>query len=305
MTEIATSMTAWSDWRAYYHICKPKVVMLIAFTAVVGMLLSTSGMVPWQPLVLGTLGITLAAACGAAINHVVDRRIDALMDRTRLRPVASGELSSRAALVFALALGAISMLILVIFVNSLTAILTFISIIGYAVIYTTYLKRRTHHNIVLGGIAGAAPPLLGWVAVTGEVHTEALLLFLIIIVWTPPHFWPLAIKRKDEYARANIPMLPVTHGVEITKLNILLYTIVLVAVTILPFVLEMSGLIYLAGALSLGMGFLYHAIQLYRDKGDSRSMPTFAYSIFYLNGLFGFLLLDHYARLFMRAFFLE
>jgi protoheme IX farnesyltransferase len=304
MTELTNSNPPRPRWQDYYEICKPKVVMLISFTAIVGMLLSTAGMVPLQPLFFGTLGITLAAACGAAINHVVDQRIDALMDRTKNRPVATGQLSQRAALTFALTLGVISMLVLVVFVNQLTAVLTFVSIIGYAVIYTMYLKRTTHHNIVLGGIAGAAPPLLGWTAVRGEVHTEALLLFLIIVIWTPPHFWPLAIKRRDDYARAKIPMLPVTHGVEITKLNILLYTLVLVAVTILPFVIEMSGLIYLAGAISLGMGFLYHVIKFYRDPGDGRAMRTFGYSIFYLNGIFIFLLLDHYARIFIRAFFL-
>lgn len=305
MNQRAPSIVLQPGWKAYYTICKPRVVMLISFTAIVGMLLSTAGMVPWQPLVFGTLGITLAAACGAAINHIVDRRIDALMRRTRTRPVATGQLSARSALTFALTLGVLSMIILVVFVNPLTAVLTFVSIIGYAVIYTMYLKRTTHHNIVLGGIAGAAPPLLGWVAVTGEIHTEALLLFLIIVVWTPPHFWPLAIKRKDEYARADIPMLPVTHGVEITKLNILLYTVVLVAVTILPFLVKMSGLIYLAGALSLGLGFLYHVVRLYRECGDAHAMRTFAYSIFYLNALFVFLLLDHYARIFIRAFFLS
>lgn len=305
MSDIATTVTRAPAWRDYYEICKPRVVMLISFTAIVGMLLSTAGMVPLQPLIFGTIGITLAAASAAAVNHVVDRHIDALMDRTSARPVATGHLTTRAALTFAFGLCVASMAVLLVFVNPLTAILTFISIIGYAVIYTTYLKRTTHHNIVLGGIAGAAPPLLGWVAVRGEIHTEALLLFLIIFVWTPPHFWPLAIRRKDEYARADIPMLPVTHGVEITKLNILLYTIVLVAVTMLPFMVQMSGLIYLAGALSLGFGFLYHVTKLYRENGDTHAMRTFGFSIFYLNGLFLFFLLDHYARVFIRAFFLS
>jgi protoheme IX farnesyltransferase len=294
-----------SSHKAYYEICKPRVVFLIVFTAMVGMLLSTPGMVPIQVLVFGTLGIGLAAACGAAINHVVDQRIDALMDRTKDRPMPTGGLSTAPALLFALILGVISMVLLVVFVNTLTALLTFISIIGYAVIYTMFLKRTTHHNIVLGGIAGAAPPLLGWTAVTGEIHSEALLLFLIIVIWTPPHFWPLAIKRRDDYARAEIPMLPVTHGIALTKLQIVLYTMVLVAVTMIPFVIEMSGLIYLSGALALGIGFLYHAVRLYRSNGDERSMRTFLYSIFYLNGLFAFLLLDHYARIFIRAWFLS
>ncbi|HSD60144.1 MAG TPA: heme o synthase, partial [Burkholderiales bacterium] len=248
--------------QGYFQLCKPRVVALITFTAVVGMFLSTSGFPPLAALVFGTLGIALGAASGAALNHVADRRIDALMARTSGRPLPAGDIGPRQAALFALVLGAASMAVLLAFVNALTALLTLISLIGYAVIYTMFLKRRTPQNIVLGGAAGAAPPLLGWTAVTGHVHPEALLLFLIIFIWTPPHFWSLAIRRREEYAKAGIPMLPVTHGVRMTKLQILLYTILLVAVTMLPFVTQMSGLIYLAGAIALGIGFLRSAILL-------------------------------------------
>ncbi len=222
-------------WSQYYKLTKPKVVYLIVFTAMVGMLLAVDGAVPLDIFVFGLLGIGLAAASGAAINHVVDEHIDQIMERTRNRPVASGELSQKAALIFALSIGGIGITILVLFVNLLTAILTFFSLVGYALIYTMYLKRATPQNIVLGGAAGAAPPLLGWTAVTGHVETEALLLFLIIFIWTPPHFWALAIRRREEYAKADIPMLPVTHGVEFTKIQILLYTILLFVVALMPF----------------------------------------------------------------------
>lgn len=244
----------------------------------------------------------MAAASGAAINHWVDQKIDAQMERTKARPLPTGGISSASALIFALLLGAISMVILLAFVNALTAILTFICIIGYAVIYTMFLKRTTPHNIVLGGAAGAAPPVLGWAAITGEVHTEALLLFLIIFIWTPPHFWALAIKRRDEYAKVGLPMLPVTHGVEFTKIQVLLYTVMLLSVTMIPFVIEMSGLVYLAGAVALGIGFIYHAYKLYRCEMDEHAMKTFAYSIFYLTALFAFFLADHYIRIAVRAF---
>jgi len=282
------------QWRDYLGVCKLKVVALIVFTALVGMFLAVPGMVPWQPLVFGTLGIGLAAASAAAINHVVDQHVDVLMKRTAARPVASGNLTGRNCLVFALSIGALAMWILVEFVNTLTALLTFASLIGYAVVYTLYLKRATPQNIVIGGAAGAAPPVLGWTAVTGTVDPHALLLFLIIFVWTPPHFWALAIHRRNEYARADIPMLPVTHGVNFTQLQVLLYTILLVVVTVLPFVTHMSGLLYLAGALLLGAGFLYHAIALMRDNSDRQAMKTFGYSIIYLMALFAILLLDHY-----------
>jgi len=290
--------------RKYFELCKPKVILLIVFTAMVGMLLSIPGLHAWDTMLFATLGIGLAAASGAAINQLVEQRIDAVMERTQLRPLPQGDLDSSSALLFALSLGVISILILVFWVNLLTALLTFISLIGYAVIYTMFLKRSTPQNIVLGGVAGAAPPLLGWTAMTGEIQSEALLLFLIIFIWTPPHFWALAIRRREEYAKAGIPMLPVTHGVPFTKLQILLYTITLVAVTLLPFIIQMSGLIYLAGAIALGIGFLYYAIALYRSDSDSLAMKTFGYSIFYLSLLFGFLLADHYARVFLRAYVL-
>ena len=287
-----------TSWRQYYALTKPKVVYLIVFTALVGMLLATrTGMPPWNVLLFGTLGIGLAAASGAAINQIVDEHIDGIMARTENRPLPKGEVDRNAALTFALSLAVISMIMLTLFVNLLTALLTLISVVGYAVIYTMYLKRMGPQNIVWGGAAGATPPVLGWTAVSGEIHTEALLLFLVIFVWTPPHFWALAIKRRAEYAKAGIPMLPVTHGVLFTKQQILMYTIMLVSVTLLPFVINMSGLIYLSGAVALGVGFLWFSLRLYRAKeSDQAAIQTFAYSIIYLSLLFGFLLLDHYLR---------
>ncbi len=294
-----------ASWHQYYNLTKPKVVLLIVFTAMVGMLLAAEGAPRIDTFFFGLLGIGLAAASGAAINHVVDEHIDRIMERTRNRPLVSGELDQKSALIFALTIGALGIAMLVLFVNFLTAILTFFSLVGYALIYTMYLKRATPQNIVLGGAAGAAPPLLGWTAVSGTVDTEALLLFLIIFVWTPPHFWALAIRRREEYAKADIPMLPVTHGVAFTKIQILLYTILLVIVSMMPFIVQMSGLIYLAGALALGVGFLYYAIKLYRDdQPNVVAMKTFGYSIFYLSLLFAFLLADHYARVFIRGWFL-
>ena len=292
-------------WREYLELCKPKVVLLILFTALVGMVLSSAGWLPSAVWFWGLLGIGLAASAGAALNHWVDEEIDARMQRTHDRPLPRGEISGRQAVTFALVLAALSMAVLLIFVNALTAALTFASMIGYAVIYSMFLKHSTPQNIVLGGAAGAAPPVLGWSAITGEIHGEALLLFLIIFVWTPPHFWALAIKRVDDYASAGVPMLPVTHGIAFTKLHILLYTILLVVVTLMPFLVLMSGVIYLAGAIALGIGFVYHAVKLYRAEGDRHAMKTFGYSIFYLSALFGFLLLDHYARIFIRAFILD
>jgi protoheme IX farnesyltransferase len=282
------------SWRSYYELTKPKVVALIVFTALVGMLLASPSMVPWQTLVFGLLGIGLAAAAGAVVNHVVDQRIDALMDRTRGRPIPSHRMDTPHALAFALGLTGLSMLILVALINPLTALLTFCALIGYAVIYTMYLKRSTPQNIVWGGLAGAAPPLLGWVAVTGEVHANAVILLLIIFVWTPPHFWALAIRRREEYARADIPMLPVTHGVRFTKQQVMLYTLMLLLVSLMPFTMHMSGLLYLGGALVLGLGFVYHAARLLLSEGDAHSMKTFGYSIFYLTALFALLLADHY-----------
>ena len=304
MNDQAAIVEQTPKWREYYELCKPKVVILIIFTAVVGMLLAVPGALPLGKVIFATLGIGLAAASGAAINQLVEQRIDAIMARTKNRPLPQGDLNTRNAFIFALLLCAISMVILVYKVNMLTALLTFISLIGYAVIYTMFLKPATPQNIVLGGAAGAAPPLLGWVAMTGEVSSEALLLFLIIFIWTPPHFWALAIRRREEYASVGIPMLPVTHGVPFTKLQILLYTILLLAVSVLPFVIHMSGLIYLAGAIALGIGFIWQALILYRSDTDEHAMKTFGFSIFYLSVLFGFFLLDHYARIFLRHFFL-
>ena len=284
-------------WNDYYELCKPRVVALIVFTAIVGMLLATPGMVPWQPLLFGILGIGMAAASAAAINQIVDQRVDADMLRTRNRPLPTGHLSNTQALVFAGILGVVSMAILVILVNPLTALLTLCSLIGYAFIYTMYLKRATPQNIVIGGAAGAAPPVLGWVAVTGQVDPNSLLLFLIIFAWTPPHFWALAIHRRDEYSKVNIPMLPVTHGIAFTRLQVLLYTIILVAVTALPFATQMSGWLYFIGAMILGAIFLSYAIKLQSGKDERVAIKTFGYSILYLMLLFALLLVDHYVPL--------
>jgi protoheme IX farnesyltransferase len=281
-------------WRDYYVLTKPGVVQLLVFTAVIGMFLATPGMVPWDVLIFGSLGIGLAAASGAVINHVLDQRIDAQMARTRNRPLPTGRLQERDALTFALALGLAGLAILALLVNALTAALTFVSLIGYAVVYTVYLKRATPQNIVIGGAAGAAPPLLGWVAVTNEVNGYALLLLLIIFTWTPPHFWALAVARRADYERAEIPMLPVTHGVELTKSFVVYYTILLLIVTVLPYLTGMSGMLYLLGALLLGGGFLYYAFKLKADSTHALAMPTFSYSISYLMALFSFLLVDHY-----------
>jgi protoheme IX farnesyltransferase len=284
-------------WRRYYDLTKPKVVALMLFTALVGMLLASPGMVPLQTLVFGLLGIGLASAAGAALNHVVDQRIDAVMARTRDRPLPSGDLDTAHALMFALVLAVLSMVMLTALVNVLTAVLTFSAFIGYAVIYTVYLKRATPQNIVWGGLAGAMPPLLGWTAVTGEITIEGLLLVLLIFVWTPPHFWALAIRRRTEYARAGIPMLPVTHGVAYTKLQILIYTLMLCWVSLMPVMVRMSGPVYLVGALILGGGFVFHALRLVRNDGDGYAMKTFGYSILYLTALFAFLLADHYVQI--------
>jgi heme o synthase len=281
-------------WRDYLELTKPKVVALITFTAMVGMLLATPGMVPWPILVFGSLGIALMAGSAAAINHLVDRRVDALMARTCHRPLPSGHLETGQVLGFALAIGALGLALLLVFTNPLTAALTFASLIGYAVIYTLYLKRATPQNIVIGGAAGAAPPLLGWTAVTGQVDPGALLLFLIIFIWTPPHFWALAIHRRNDYADADIPMLPVTHGVAFTRLHILLYTILLFLVTLLPFLTGMSGWIYLIGAVALGLRFISYAARLFATGDNRLAMPTFSFSIVYLFGLFAALMLDHY-----------
>ncbi len=278
----------------YFELTKPRVVALIVFTAVIGMFMAVPGIPPWRALVFGNLGIWLAASSAAAINHLLDRRIDALMSRTAHRPLPTGSLTQMQVLVFAIVLGLLSMLLLVVFVNWLCALLTFASLIGYAIIYTGFLKRATPQNIVIGGAAGAAPPVLGWIAVTTHHWEHALLLFLIIYVWTPPHFWALAIFRRDDYARAMIPMLPVTHGVEYTRWQILFYTILLVVVTVLPWIAGMSGVFYLGGALVLGGVFLYYAIRLMNPPSEAFAMQVFGYSIWYLMALFAFLLVDHW-----------
>ncbi len=282
----------------YWELTKPRVVALIVFTALVGMFLAVPGLPPAREAVFGLLGIWLAAASAAAINHLIDQRIDKLMARTANRPLATGTLKPLQVLVFALVLGAASMAILVVLVNTLTAWLTFASLIGYAVVYTGYLKRATPQNIVIGGVAGAAPPLLGWAAVTNMAGAwdwaHALLLVLIIFVWTPPHFWALAIFRRDDYARALIPMLPVTHGVTYTRWQILFYTVLLVEVTVLPVVFGMSGWFYLGGALVLGSVFLWYAWRLLDPPDEFFAMRVFNYSIVYLMALFAFLLVDHW-----------
>lgn len=292
---MSTVIPTLTDWRDYYELTKPKVVMLIVFTAVVGMFLAVPGMPDPVALVFGTLGIGLAASSAAVFNHVLDARIDIHMLRTRRRPLPEGRLSESSALVFAFVLCVLSMLMLWTLVNPLTAVLTFFSLIGYAGIYTVFLKRATPQNIVIGGAAGAAPPVLGWAAITGEVTSASLLLFLIIFTWTPPHFWALAIARKEDYAKVGIPMLPVTHGDAFTRLNILLYTILMLLVTIVPYLIGMSGLVYLAAAVGSGAYFLYYAIAMMKDQ-DNKALPIqmFKYSITYLAILFAALLVDHY-----------
>ena len=288
------SGNASAHWRDYYALTKPGVVQLLVFTAVVGMFLATPGFVPWNALLAGSLGIGLAAAAGAVVNQILDQRIDAQMARTRNRPLPQGRVGERDALAFALALGLAGLLVLVLFVNVLTAALTFLSLIGYAIVYTVFLKRATPQNIVIGGAAGAAPPVLGWAAVTNAVDPHALLLFLIIFTWTPPHFWALAIARRSDYERADIPMLPVTHGVELTKSFVVYYTILLIIVTVLPYLTGMTGPLYALGALLLGGGFLYYALILKFAPRQDSPMATFRYSIWYLMALFSFLLIDHY-----------
>lgn len=286
-----------ATWRDYLELTKPKVVLLMIITSLVGMFLATRAGVAWEVLVFGNLGIALCAGAAAAVNHVVDRRIDAIMARTLKRPVVSGRVSPLAALAFALMLAVAGLALLLRFTNELAAWLTLASLLGYAVLYTGFLKRATPQNIVIGGLAGAAPPLLGWVAVTGHVSAEPLLLVLIIFAWTPPHFWALAIHRKAEYAKADIPMLPVTHGEHYTKVHIVLYTLVMFAVSLLPYAIHMSGLLYLACAVLLGGRFLQWAWRLYRDSRPHAAIGTFKYSIAYLFLLFIALLLDHYLLL--------
>jgi protoheme IX farnesyltransferase len=280
--------------REYLQLTKPRVVALLVFCAVIGMFLAVPGIPPWRALVFGTLGIWMASGSAAAFNHLIDERIDKLMARTARRPLATGKLKAQQVLIFAIVLGIVSMLVLALLVNGLTAVLTFGGLIGYALVYTAYLKRATPQNIVIGGLAGAIPPVLGWTAVTGALHPFALQMCLIIFVWTPPHFWALAIFRREDYARAEIPMLPVTHGVAYTRWQILLYTILLVLVSLLPSVTGYSGLIYFGGAAVLGAGFLYYAIRLMNPPDEFFAMRVFKYSIVYLMALFAFLLADHW-----------
>lgn len=294
MATPASAVQTRPTWKLYLELTKPRVVALIVFTAIVGTLLASPGWPPLDALIWGNLGIALASGSAAAINHVLDRNIDEQMSRTRGRPLPTGTLSNRQALIFAASLAIASMLILTLLVNPLTAVLTFASLIGYAVIYTVFLKRATSQNIVIGGAAGAAPPILGWAAVTNSIEPAALLLFLIIFIWTPPHFWALAIARKDEYAKAGIPMLPVTHGVPYTRLQVLLYTVLLVLVTLMPYLTRMSGLLYLAAALVLNARFLYYALALKLTDRAELPMRVFRFSISYLMWLFAALLVDHY-----------
>ena len=278
----------------YYELCKPNVVLMMLITALVGSLLASKTLAPLSLIALAMIGIGLCASSAAAINQIIDRKVDANMNRTENRPIPLGEVSPVNASIFAFVLGSFGVLILVLYVNALTAMLTLASLIGYAFIYTVYLKRATPQNIVIGGLAGAAPPLLGWTAVTNSIDPNSLLLVLIIFAWTPPHFWALAIHRKDDYAKENIPMLPVTHGVPFTKLQIILYTIILMLVSILPFVVLMSGIFYLTSALILGFIFLYYSVRLYLSSNNDLAFPTFTYSIYYIFLIFAALLIDHY-----------
>ncbi len=291
------SMRSQAAWRDYYEMTKPRVVMLLLLTALVGMCLATEAWIDPQILVFGMLGIGLLSSSAAVINHVVDYKIDSVMARTFNRPVATGKVSPKRALIFAFVIGAIGFVFLALFVNMLTAWLTLASLVGYAVIYTSYLKRATPQNIVIGGLAGAAPPLLGWTAVTGDIHAYALLLVLIVFTWTPPHFWALAIHREKDYAKAEIPMLPVTHGIDFTKTCVLLYTVLLCLVCALPYLVDMSGLIYLIGSTLLNIGFMYYAIKLKYNPTATTAMDTFKYSIYHLMILFVVLLADHYIPL--------
>ncbi len=285
-----------SRFSQFYQLTKPRVVSLIVFTAVIGMFLATPDMVPLQALVAGTLGIALTAGAAAAVNCLVERKLDAMMTRTSRRPLPRGEVTSGETLAFAGIVGGAGLFILYQWVNALTMWLTLATFIGYAVIYTVVLKPMTPQNIVIGGASGAMPPVLGWAAVTGEIASDALLLFLIIFAWTPPHFWALALYRKHEYAKAGVPMLPVTHGDRFTRLHVLLYTLILTAVTLMPFATRMSGAIYLAAALALDAVFLWYAVRIYFAYSDRLAQRTFRYSIFYLTALFAALLLDHYFR---------
>jgi protoheme IX farnesyltransferase len=289
-----TSNSSTASWRDFYEMCKPRVVMLMILTSLVGMFLAVPGMVPLDVLILGNLGSALVAASGAVVNHLIDRKIDVVMKRTHNRPIPQGRVDPRQAAMFAVAIGLIGMAILLLWVNALSAWLTLASFVGYAFIYTGYLKHATPQNIVIGGLSGAMPPLLGWAAVTGTIEPNALVLVLIIFAWTPPHFWALAIHRKEEYAKSGVPMLPVTHGEHVTKIHIIVYTVMLVVVSAIPYFSGMSGLLYLVSAMALGAGFLAWSIKLMVKPGPTTAMDTFKYSIVYLALLFVALVVDHY-----------
>jgi protoheme IX farnesyltransferase len=297
MSTAAAGQTFSSRIYQFYQLTKPRVVSLIVFTAIIGMLLAVPGMVALQPFLAGAVGIALVAGAAAAMNCLVEQKIDAIMARTRARPLPLGQLTSIHTLIFASIVGGIGLAVLYFWVNALTMWLTLATFVGYAVIYTVILKPMTPQNIVIGGASGAMPPVLGWAAMTGEVTAEAITLFLIIFAWTPPHFWALALYRREEYAKAGVPMLPVTHGEKFTRLNVLLYTIILVACSVLPFAVKLSGLIYLASALALGAGFMAYAIKIHRNYSDALARKTFRFSIIYLTALFAALLIDHYIRI--------
>ena len=285
-----------SRMQQFYRLTKPRVVSLIVFTAIIGMFLSVPGAVPLNALIFGTLGIALVAGAAAAVNCLVEQKIDAVMARTRARPLPRGEVNSPETIFFVAIIGGAGLFMLHQWVNPLTMWLTLVTFVGYAIIYTVILKPLTPQNIVIGGASGAMPPVLGWTAVTGEISADALLLFLIIFAWTPPHFWALALYRKLEYAKVGMPMLPVTHGDKFTRLHVLLYTLILCAVTLMPYATKMSGLIYLVSAVILGAVFLYYAVKIYLDYSDQLARKTFRFSIFYLTVLFSALLVDHYVR---------
>ncbi len=301
MSELTELSSERAGWRDYYEMTKPRVVMLMLLCAVVGMFLAVPGMVPLSALLWGTIGIALVAGSAAAVNHIADAQIDARMARTRARPIAQGRVSPAAGLIFAAVIGSLGFVLLYVLVNPLTAWLNAASWVGYGLIYTLFLKRATPQNIVIGGLFGAAPPLFGWTAVTGSVDPGALLLVLIIFAWTPPHFWALALERKDEYADVDVPMLPVTHGDAYTRLHIFFYTLILFAASLLPFAIGMFGLLYLIGATVLGGVFLYWAIVLLRNRNPRAPMAMFKYSILYLMLLFVVMLVDHYVPIMVVA----
>lgn len=291
MTQLASASMG---VRSFYALCKPRVTALIVFTAIIGMFMATPGMVPLRVLLAATVGIAFASGAAAAFNCLIEHKIDAMMARTRARPLPTGQLSQMETLLFASVLGGFGLSILYYWVNPLTMWLTLGTFVGYAVIYTVFLKPATPMNIVIGGASGAMPPILGWAAVNNTVSPEALVMFLIIFAWTPPHFWALALYRREEYAKVGMPMLPVTHGEQFTLLHIVLYTVILVVVSMMPYGLGMSGWLYLAAAAVLNLVFMYYVVSLYRHYSDALAKTTFKYSILYLSLIFAALLLDHY-----------